>query len=251
MGCADSLGSGVTRANCPKLHEVMTTKRFAVRIQEGARPHLKIVKAEGPDEAASMVIEQLDGEGDRLLGARIAIWEHGTLHKNLSPLFIKSIRPFEATPDVHVVQTIREEARRARWLETQALIEEEKARQSHHFEGPFERWLEEHCNEEETSFFSLPLEARRECIELRDHLKHVPLGEMTEVQARFAGVVTSYEDLYRYEMHSVQEHLAASLEMIHHDFAGEANEEGANDDRDHQRGRLADLLGGSGHGGHE
>ena len=41
----------------------MKTKRFAVRIQEGARPILRIVEAENTDEAALQVINQLDADG--------------------------------------------------------------------------------------------------------------------------------------------------------------------------------------------
>lgn len=226
----------------------MKTKRFAVRIQEGSRAHLKIVKVEGPDEAALEVIEQLDGEGDRLLGAKIAVWEHGTLQKNTSPLFIKSIRPYETTPDIHVVQAIREEARRSRWKATRELAEEEKKRKSHRFEEPYERWLETHYDEEVANFFDLPLEARRECLELRDHLKHVSPGQMTEIQARFAGAVSKYEDLYRYEMHAIQDNLMATLEMIHQHHAGatEAVHAGANEAT--QRDRLASLIGTPGNG---
>ena len=112
----------------------MKTKRFAVRIQEGARPILRIVEAENTDEAALQVINQLDADGDRLLGAKIAVWVHGTLQKNSSPLFIKSIKPFEVTPDSHLIQTIKEEARRAKWLETQALAKKEKERKLFRFE---------------------------------------------------------------------------------------------------------------------
>ncbi|MEP4076276.1 hypothetical protein [Haloferula sp.] len=226
----------------------MKTKRYAVRIQDGARAHLKIVNAEVPDDAAVLVIEELDSEGDRLLGAKIAVWEHGTLQKSMSPLFIKSLRPFESTPDINVVQAIREEARKARWLEMRALAVKEKERKSHHFEEPYERWLEEHFDEEEQEFFSLPMEARRECLELRDHLKHVSPGQMTEVQARFAGVVAAYSDLYRHEMHSLQEHMHATLEMIHQHQAGESDgvKEGGN--METQRERLASLIENSGNG---
>lgn len=226
----------------------MKTKRFAVRIQEGARAHLKIVHAEDPDEAALRVIEQLDGKGDRLLGAKVAVWEHGTLQKNTSPLFIKSIRPFETTPDIHVVQSIREEVRRSRWEATRVLAQKEKNRKSHRFEEPYERWLETHYDEELKSFFSLPLEARRECIELRDHLKHVSPGQMTEIQARFAGVVSGYRDLYRYEMHAIQEHLIGTLEVIHQHQAGVSEAPAPAGNEATQRDRLASLIGSPGNG---
>jgi len=222
----------------------MKTKRFAVRIQEGVRAHLKIVSTVGPNEAAVEVIEQLDGEGDRLLGAKISVWEHGTLQKNTSPMFIKSIQPFETTPDIHVVQTMREDARRIRWQATKDLVVKEKERKSHKFEEPYEKWLAKHYDEEVKTFFSLPLESRRECLELREHLKHVTPGQMTEVQARFAGVVSGYTDLYRHEMHAIQENLLATLEMIHHHHAGVTGGPSAEEIETTQRDRLANLIGG-------
>lgn len=226
----------------------MKTKRFAVRIEEGARAHLKIVNEEGPDQAAMAVIDQLDGSGDRLLGAKIAVWEHGTLQKNNSPLFIKSIRPFETTPDINVVQAIREEARRARWNNTKALAERERNRKSHRFEEPYQHWLETHYDGESGDFFSLPLEARRECIELRDHLKHVSPGQMTEIQARFAGIVSGYRDLYRYEMNMIQTNLLTAMEMIHQHQAGTSEPGQSVGNESTQRDRLASLIGSKGNG---
>lgn len=221
----------------------MKTKRFAVRIQEGARPILRIVEAENTDEAALQVINQLDADGDRLLGAKIAVWVHGTLQKNSSPLFIKSIKPFEVTPDSHLIQTIKEEARRAKWLETQALAKKEKERKLFRFEEPYQQWLGDHAAEGESEFFALPEDLRRECIELRDRLRHVSPGQMTDVQARFAGVVSGFMDLYRFEMQSIQENLVATLDVIHHHHAGGAMNASGN--KTSQRDRLVGLLGSS------
>jgi hypothetical protein len=155
-------------------------------------------------------------------------------------LFIKSIRPFEVTPDSHLIQTIREEARRAKWLETQTLAKKEKERKLFRFEEPYQQWLNDHAAEGKTEFFSLSEDARRECIELRDRLKHVSPGQMTDVQASFAGVVSGYMDLYRFEMRSIQENLAATLDVIHHHHAGGGLNAGVN--KIHQRDRLAGLI---------
>jgi hypothetical protein len=239
---------GASGVHGSKPHDIMKMKRFAVRIEEGARAHFKIVNAEGPDQAAIAVIDQLDGSGDRLLGAKIAVWEHGTLQRSHSPLFIKSIRPFETTPDINVVQAIREEYRRARWNNTKELAERERKRKSHQFEEPYEHWLETHYDGEGREFFSLSLEARRECIELRDHLKHVSPGQMTEIQARFAGVVSGYRDLYRYEMHTIQTNLLTTLEMIHQHHAGTSELVHSAGNESTQRDRLASLIGSKGDG---
>ncbi len=218
-------------------------KTFAVRIQEGARPHLSIVRAEGPDAACLEAIEQLKGDAERLLGAKIAVWEHGSLHRSSTPLFIKSVRPFEATPDIHVIQAIREELRRARWRETKARAEELKHRESHQFEEPYERWLEAHQPEPGRGFFELPTEVRRECLELRDRLKHVPPGQMTRVQARFIAVFSGFDDLHRFELHAVQERLAETLEMVHHHLAGLADRNERRDEELPPLERLAHLIG--------
>jgi hypothetical protein len=201
-------------------------KRFAVRIQEGSRPHLRIVNADSPDNAARDVVAILNGGPERLLGARIAVWEHGILHKNMSPLFIKSVNPFEVTPDIHVVQAIREKRRREKWLETKARAEALKERESHLFEEPYQRWIEAYgeLGEKATgNFFDLPSDLRHECVELREQLRQVSLGDLTDIQARFAAICSGFGDLYRFEMHVTQERLAETVELIHHRIAGMAN----------------------------
>lgn len=223
-------------------------KRFAVRIQEGARPHLRIVRANGPDEAAREVVRRLDSGPDRLLGAKIAVWEHGKLHKNMSPLFIKSLDPFETTPDIHVVQAIREERRKTRWLETKARAEKMKEEECHHVDEPFERWIDEFSRTKEEiggdgGFFDLPLAVRSDCLDLRDRLKHVSPGEMSPAQARFASIVSSFPDLYRYEMHAIQERLSETLEVMHHRLAGLSDTETGNAEELPPFERLAHLIG--------
>lgn len=218
-------------------------KCFAVRIQEGARPHLRVVQAESPDSAAVLVIRQID-DGDRLLGAKIAVWEHGSLHKNASPLFIKSIHPFETTPEIQVALAIREESRRAKWLELKARAEELKVREMHEFERPFERWIGEFEQAGGgAGFFGLSPGLRRDCFELRDRLKHVTPGQMTEVQARFAGIVAGFSDLHRFEMHSLHEHLAETLEVIHHRLAGIGESAPRRRDESPSMEKLASLIG--------
>ncbi len=201
-------------------------KRFAVRILEGSRPHLRIINAASPDDAAREVVAMLDGGPERLLGARIAVWEHGTLHKNMSPLFIKSVDPFEVTPDIHVVQAIREKRRRERWMKTQAVAVAMKEKEKHQFEEPYERWIESYLALEgkaEGEFFGLPAEMRHVCLDLRDHVRQVSPGDMTDVQARFAAICSSFGDLYRFEAQATQERLAETVELIHHRIAGMAN----------------------------
>lgn len=225
-------------------------KRFAVRILEGSRPHLRIINADNPDDAAREVVAMLDGGPERLLGARIAVWKHGTLHKNMSPLFIKSVDPFEVTPDIHVVQAIREKRRRERWMKTQAVAVAMKEKEKHQFEEPYERWLESYQGLEgkkEGEFFSLPSEMRHECLDLREHLRQVSPGDMTDVQACFAAICSSFGDLYRYEAHATQERLAETVELIHHRIAGMANptHDASKDAMEEvpQLDRLAKLIG--------
>jgi|GEM_PF-4219542 len=219
--------------------------RYAVRIQEGSRPHLRIVQAEGPDDAAREVIRQLNGGPEHLLGAKIAVWEHGKLPRSLNPLFIKSVDPYETTPDIHEVQVIREELRRARWLERKAQLEALKERESHQFEEPFDRWIEAYEASPSPEFFSLPVEMRHDCHELRERLKHVSPGDMTATQARFAAIVTGFGDLYRYEMHAIQEHLSETLEMLHHRLAGLGDQPAPSSDSVPPLERLAHLISGT------
>jgi hypothetical protein len=218
-------------------------KRYAVRIQEGSRPHLRLVRAACPDDAAREVIRQLNGGPEHLLGAKIAVWEHGKLQRNPSPLFIKSVEPYETTPDIHVVQAIREELRRARWLEKKARVDAMKELENHQFEEPFKRWIEAFEATPGANFFELSAELRHDCQELRERLKHVSPGDMTAIQAKFAGIVTGFGDLHRYEMHAIQEHLSETLEMIHHRLAGLGDEPHAATDDVPAHERLANLIG--------
>lgn len=197
-------------------------KRFVVRIQDGARPHLKVIEADTPDEAAERMIRGLDHD-EALLGAKICVWEHGKLQRNRSPLYIISLDPFEVSPDLHAALALREERRRAKWLEAKTKGGETLARTLHEHDEPYEHWLAAASRATEeglAGFFGLPSEVRREGIDLREQLKHVPPGLMSPVQARFAAAMAGFHDLHRHESHLLQERILESLEAVHHRLAG-------------------------------